>query len=109
MNIISKKLFIETIDALKKQYEHDEKCAKAIQSVYQNDFISGYDNSKLNNQLVKILQECFNDAHVHSLIEYYMYELDFGVKYKKGYVTEGKNNIDISTSAKLYDYLVSKK
>ena len=31
---ITKKLFIETINALEKQYKHDSKCAKHIQAVF---------------------------------------------------------------------------
>ena len=31
--MISKELFIKTIDAIEKQFKHDEECEKAIQTL----------------------------------------------------------------------------
>ncbi len=103
---ISKALFVETITALQQQYQHDEACAKAIGSVFTNDFISGYDNHLLNNQLVKLLQVAFNDDHKDSWIEYFMYELDFGAK-ANDLTAQRKDGtaIDLTTAEKLYEFL----
>ena len=41
------------------------------------------------------------------MISYFIYELDYGKKYKAGCVLdENMNEIDLSTPEKLYDYLV---
>lgn len=103
---IGKELFVETITALHQQYAHDEQCAKAIGSVFPNDFISAYDNHLVNNQLVKLLQVAFNDNHKDSWIEYFMYELDFGTKANE-LTAQRKDGtaIDITTAAKLYEFL----
>ena len=104
---ITKKLFVETIHALEKQYKYDSKCAKHIQAVFNDNFISGYDNHLLTGQLVKMLQLAFNDAHKESWIEYYLYELDFGKKYRKGCATnKDGSEIKLSNAGELYDFLI---
>ena len=91
---ISKELFISSIEALQKQYEHDQKCSEAFKIILPHDFITSYDNHFTNNKLLELLQVLTNDNHQHSWIEYYCFELDFGKKWKKGDVTE-KDGMDI--------------
>ena len=103
----TKELFVETIDEIKKQYDHDEKCSEAFKVILPNDFISGYSNHILKNQLIKILQLSFNDAHKDSWIEYFMWELEFGKKYKKGMATEKDGTeINLSDASHLFDFLI---
>lgn len=105
---IDKQLFIETIEAIEKQYRHDQKCNEAFKTILPNDYVSGYDNHLLSNQLTKLLQLAMNDAHKYSWIEYFMWELDFGSKYKEGYATnKDGSNIDLSTAGALYDFLIT--
>ena len=55
--------------------------------------------------VVKLMERLMRDNAGN--ISYFIYELDYGKKYKDGYVQDGKgNNIDISTAEKLYDYLI---
>lgn len=106
---IPKDLFVETIEALKKQYEHDKKCHEAFKVILPNDYVTSYDNHLLTNQLVKLLQIEFNDDHKDSWIEYYLWELDFGKEYKKGCCKfKDGTNIDLSDAGKLYDFLITK-
>lgn len=105
---MTKELFIETIEALKNQDEHDRKCAKAFKTILHNDYVSSYDNHWLTNQLVKILQVAMNDKSEHSAIEYFLYELDFGRKYTEGCITQYGKNIDLSDAGRLWDYLNEK-
>ncbi len=103
---ITKELFIETIEAIKNQCEHDSKCSEAFQVILPHDHISTYSNHWLQNQLVKLLQVGMNDEHKDSWIEYYLWELNFGAKYKPGMVTEKDGSIiDLSDAGKLYEYL----
>lgn len=105
---ISRELFIETLGELQKQYEHDEKCTNAFQVILPDTFIGTYDNHFVNNQLVRLLQIAMNDNHVHSWIEYYLHELDFGKKYKEDCASnQDGSNIDLSDAGKVWDFLNS--
>lgn len=102
-----KKLFIETMSALEKQYRHDMKCNKAFQTILLDASCCLYNNEAIENQLRSILKRAMNDDHKHSWIDYFMYELDFGKKYKKGCATrKDKTFINLKTSSALYDYLI---
>lgn len=103
---MKKKLFIESIEKLKEQSEHDRKCTNAFEIVFPDDWITGYDNSFITNQIIKILQITFKDKS--KWVEYFIYDLNFGKDYKPGMVTEKDGeNIELSTSENLYDLLIS--
>jgi hypothetical protein len=105
--IVSKSLFLETMEAIEKQYKHDQKCNTAFKTLLPNDYTSGYDNHWVNNELIKYLQKAMNDEHAESWIEYFLWELDFGKKYRPGSVIrKDKTHIDLSNTGKLYDYLI---
>lgn len=57
--------------------------------------------------VIFLLGEIFNDQQED--ISYFMYELDFGKKYKPGSITSGDEQIDLSDAGKLYDYLTEKR
>ncbi len=103
----SKKLFTETINAIASQWNHDDKCREAFNVILPEDRVFGYDNHYLELQLLKLLKTAFNDDHDDSWIDYFIYELDFGVKYIEGCVTEADGiNIDLSSPYHLYKYLI---
>ncbi len=102
---MEKELFIETIEAIKKQSEHDVKCSEAFQIIFHDTHVGLYDNHLLNNQLVKLLQVAMNDEHKDSWIEYYIYELDFGKNYRPGCATDKDGDIDLSDAGGLWEYL----
>lgn len=105
---LTRELFVETIEAIKKQNEHDIKCSEAMGVIYPDSFEAGmlYENHYVMNQIVKLLQVAFDDETEHSLIEYFMWELDFGKKDKKlSAYRADKSKIDLSDAGKLYDYL----
>lgn len=105
--IVSRDIFIETIAAIENQFNHDQECTKAFNTILPHDFISGYDNHWLSNQLIKFLQIAMNDEHKDSWIEYYIWELDFGKKYKQGCASrKNDSNIDLSGAGTLYDFLM---
>ena len=103
--IFSKELFIETINALEKQHRHDVKCSEAFRVILPNDYISNYNNHWLQNQLVNILQIAMNDNVAHSWIEYFIWELDFGLKYSKGCVKIQDKDFELKTASDLWDLL----
>ncbi len=101
----TKKLFIETINEIEKQYNHDHKCSSAFRVILPNDYTTCYDNHWLQNQLVKLLQIAMNDNHEHSWIEYYLWELSFGKKYKPGCLKIDGKNFKLKTPSDLWDLL----
>ena len=101
-----RELFMECMDAIEKQYEHDRKCSDAFQIILPQDFITSYDNHWLANQLVKLMQVALNDDHEHSWIEYFIWEINFGKDYTKWCAKrKDGSNIDLSSAAKLWDFL----
>jgi hypothetical protein len=107
---MTKELFIESIEALEKQYKWDEECNQMLEKVFQDSSMLFYDNHYLSNQLLKILQVEFNDENALSWIEYFCYERDFGKK--KGSdksVQVGNRYVKFSTPENLYDFLMKNK
>lgn len=103
--VFSKELFVETINEIEKQHRHDSKCSEAFKVILPNDYTSNYDNHWLQNQLVKVLQIAMNDNHKDSWIEYYMWELDFGRKWKKDSVKVKGKNFKLQNAYDLWDLL----
>jgi len=107
---MNKELFVETINTLKKQSDHDRKCSKFLNKVFPDAFGTNlmYDNHILVNQLIKILQVAFNDKNRDSWIEYFIYELDFGAENDRLSVYIKDKKINLSSAENLYDFLVDK-
>ena len=104
---MKKEQFIKTIEALQKQYEHDERVCDLLSEAYPESTIMPYDNSIIINQILDFLKSEFNDQE-DSIIEYFIYELDYGKKYKKGMVTDSDGSeIELKTANDLWDYLVN--
>lgn len=107
--MINKDLFIETIEAIDKQDDWDIMNAERLGDVYENSFSANliYNNSYLQNALIKILQVEFKDEHANSWIEYYMWELKFGRNYTDGCVTrKDKSFVNLSDAGNLYEWLI---
>lgn len=102
---ITRELFIESIEQIQKQIIHDQKCNKAFQVILPNDFTSGYVNRWVQEQLIKVLKVATNDNHKDSWIEYFIYELDFGSRYKDGCVKISGKDFKLQTASDLWDLL----
>ena len=87
---ITRKQFIQTIEALERQNRHDSKCSDALEKVFPDSEIILYDNSRIVSQTIKLLEELTNDKN--EWIQYFIFEKDFGKNYKAGDVfdEEGK-------------------
>lgn len=102
---ISKKAFIDTINAIK---EYNRKI-DAIQTVLEeNCEESVFWPPSLQDALINVLKDAFNDDDDYGgMIEYFIYDLEFGSLWKPGYITD-KDGTDIKmqTVEDLYNYLV---
>lgn len=102
--VITKKLFIEVISALKKQSDHDSKCTDAFNIILPEDRVVGYDNNIIMLQLITLLKLSFKDDS--DWIDYYIYEIDFGRDYVEGCVlSKEKKPIPLATPSDLWNLL----
>ena len=105
--IISKEKFVEIINRLKNYNELQDKIDNLFKDNIENrerDFINAGSICIGHESVVVYLLEKIFDT---DMISYFIYELDYGEKYKAGCVLdENMNEIDLSTAEKMYDYLV---
>ena len=107
--MITKKQFIEIIDRLRETNdfvnETNDK-ARKLQDAVESDFFNAMSLSVSHESIVvQLLENMFDDK---DYISWWMYELDYGRKYKEYCIqdADGKS-IDISTTEKLYDFLIN--
>ena len=105
--MISKEKFVEIINRLKNYKELQDKIDELFKDNIdnrENDFINAASICIGHESVVVELLENMFDT---DMISYFIYELDYGKKYKAGCVLdENMNEIDLSTAEKMYDYLV---
>ena len=105
--MITKERFVGIINRL----ENYNKLQEQINSLFdecietkESDFCNAGSICIGHESVVVYLLERMFDT---DMISYFIYELDYGKKYKAGCVLdENMNEIDLSTPEKLYDYLV---
>ena len=104
--IMSKELFVEAIEVINKKFEYNYECNKVFEKIFEDG--SGYPNDFfIVKFLLDFLNRIFDQDKEYSDIDYFIYELDFGKRWTEHSLTQNGVSIDISTSEKLYDYLVS--
>ena len=105
--MISKKEFVEIINKLKQVNDFVEETnnnARKLHDVIVSDFFNASSLSiSHENIVVKLLENMFNDDD--GIIGWWLYELDYGGKFRKGCFSDENGDIDVSTAEKLYDYL----
>lgn len=105
--MISKEKFVEIINRLKNYNELQNKINDLFKDDIDNkemDFMNAGSICIGHESVVVYLLERMFDT---DMISYFIYELDYGEKYKEGCVLdENMNEIDLSTAEKMYDYLV---
>lgn len=77
--------------------------AKRLNDAIISDFFNAQSLSiSHENIVVELLKNMFNDS---DLIDWWIYELDYGRNFKMGDLIDNGVEIDLSTPEKLYDYL----
>ena len=107
--MITKKQFVKIINKLKKVNDFVNKTndeARELDDAIISDFFNAQSLSiSHENIVVELLENMFNDAG--DVISWWIYDLEYGTKYKDGCITEQDGTIiDVSTAEKLYDYLI---
>lgn len=103
---MKKEDFVKRINKLKEQFDYDNEASKAFGVILKNDFVSGYDNSKIIDEYISLLSENIGDTS--KWIEYYVYEVEFGKKDYEGRIKIDNENIRLSTPEDLYDLIKNK-
>ena len=106
--MITKQEFIEIIDKLKEVNdfvnETNDKARKLNDAIISDFFNASSLSISHETIVVKLLKNMFNDKDI---LSWWIYDLDYGSKYKDGCITENNGTIiDLSTPEKLYDYLI---
>ena len=105
--MITREEFIDIIDKLKEVNdfvdEVNNKARKLNDAIISDFFNAASLSISHENIVVRLLENMFNDKET---ISWWLYELDYGRKYKEYCITENGKPIDLSTADKLYDYLI---
>jgi len=72
--IISKELFVETIQAIQQQMAHDKRSSELMSEAFKIDEFALYDNSLLIKQIINLLSIWFDKSD----LEHYIFDLNFG-------------------------------
>lgn len=104
--MISEEQFVDIINKLKEVNdfvnETNDK-AKKLNDAVISDFFNATSLSISHESIVvELLQNMFKD---NDLIGWWIYELDYGRKFKMGDLIDNEVEIDLSTPEKLYNYL----
>lgn len=108
---MNKELFIEAIEAIKKQIQLDIEVSKHLGKAFPDAFEANLlpKNHFLQNALIHVLQVEMNDLQLceygQSWIEYFLWELNFGEENYRLKVYSHGNEVPMSTAADLYDFL----
>lgn len=104
---IKKEIFLEALDIIKSNQNKEFELCNTFEKLVGHDY--GYESlliySEDNDFIIKLLNSIFN-IQGDSVIEFFIYELDFGKEwYKDCYVVNGES-IDLSSSEALWEYLI---
>ena len=113
--MITKQEFVDIIEKLKQVNDfvnETNKKARELNDAIISDFFNASSLSISHETIVvKLLENMFEDEE--DTINWWLYELDYGRKFKLGYLQEERDgktvNIDLSTAEKLYDYLLESR
>lgn len=104
MKGLTKEEFIRRINNIEEQFQHDNKCHKAFSTILKNDYVSNYDYNLILTDYIDMLEYIMDDKS--QMITYFIYDLEFGKKYKDGMITEHDGTIiKLKTVEDLYNYL----
>ena len=102
--MIKKDLFVEVLEDAKKSDDYQNWLNKQLK-------LNGVDGYLFQptcvDSVIKLLHTYFSEADSNDIISYFCFDLDYGRKWKPDTISEDGVDIDISTSEKLYDYLIS--
>lgn len=106
---LTKEEFIHFMDQIKKTSKRDDELSVAIEKACNRDCrVIGLYSEEISTMISLLSLAMGVELHRDgNIIEYFIWDLDFGEDYKEGcYTEEDDTPIDISMAEKLYDYIV---
>lgn len=102
---ITKENFCTLVDDIERYYRFLEKLEEVSQiDFFNSSFCSFLD--QVSNFLVELFFLHSSDSRLTNDIDYYMYELDFGKKWKPGCLTIDDKDIPLRNSEDLWNILI---
>lgn len=106
--MITKEEFIQCIDLIKKYSEMSSKLSDILEEMSPGGRCDTFMYSEYEDMTIKLLKSIFNLPKDNDEIEYFIYDLEYGKKYKPGcYTFKNGDEIDFSSAEKLYDFLIN--
>lgn len=107
--ILSEESFIRTLDFIKDRAQAQHQMNQLFRKEFEDSFFWPY--NKYETAILKVLEEIFQDTE-NKWIDYFVYELEFGTKWKPFTVTEKDSNgnivdVPLGTPQQLYKCLVN--
>ena len=100
---ITKQEFVKAMNDIHKQYQFEEKMSDSIKEVYDVQY--ALPNESLIKGMVELLNSLTGESDKESMIDYFIYDLDFGKKSNNLKVIYEKVECQLSTPELLYDFL----
>ena len=106
--MITKEQFVKIINKLKEADDfvtRTNEDARKLNDAIISEFFNASSLSISHESIVlELLENMFNDTEI---LSWWLYELDYGRKFKMGYIQdENGQDINLSTAEKLYDFLI---
>ena len=93
--------FSEIIDGIKNEIEFQEGIEELVRGVHGEY----YRETSCVYYTISLLNKIFRDDDDYPLIDYWIYDLDFGKRWKEGSVTHNGSDVKLETVSDLYDAL----
>ena len=104
--LISKEKFVEIINFMRERDTAFELIASAMEKVCPGFSVDFVPNLSYNGKITDILNLFFPDEQEDSLIDYYVYEANYGTERGMEFIIVDGKEYDITTPEQLYDALV---
>ena len=106
---IKKQDFVDTLNFMKERDATFEKLIDQMEALTQGFYVDFLPNLSYNEQIIKLLNYLFKEEEDNSLIEYFIYETEYGTNADASTIEIDEKKYDISTPEKLYDVLCELK
>lgn len=107
--MINKQEFVEITERLKNTFDTVNKVNEIFRNTIDSNMSDFMNAASLmichEDIVVKLLENMFNDKDTFA---WWLYECDYGRKFKIGDFEDNGIKIDLTTPEKLYDYLIEK-
>lgn len=102
--MISEKKFCRIMSKIRNSWEYQDK----LNDFFRNNDVDGYlFQPDCIDQAIELLEYIFHDDK-NKWISYFIFELEFGKKYKHGMIIGADGtDIELSSPSQLYDFLIN--